>query len=187
MRHTLFVILLTGGVWGQSLVETAGAAAGGTAGGVAGKKVSDGLNSVLGKVDKQTKTAADPAKNGNDTMFEVGPGVPKADQGSVPPPPPPRARKAKPAPVAEVPQVVVQPAPVAPPPPPPPPVTAEELKTVAVGTDRAEVLKLGAPASRITMFDDDGHLVEIYRYNAHDMTVGVVRLTDGTVSSVQMQ
>ena len=65
-------------------------------------------------------------------------------------------------------------------------VTPEDLKTLASGTARAEVLKLGAPSSRITMFDD-GHLVEIYRYQAHDTTFGVVRLSDGSVSSVQVR
>jgi hypothetical protein len=48
------------------------------------------------------------------------------------------------------------------------------------------VLKFGAPASRITMIDD-GHLVEIYRYQARDTTFGVVRLSDGSVSSVQVR
>jgi hypothetical protein len=38
----------------------------------------------------------------------------------------------------------------------------------------------------VTMFDD-GHLVEIYRYQDRDVTLGVVRLSDGSVSSVQVR
>ena len=64
--------------------------------------------------------------------------------------------------------------------------TPDDLQTLASGTPRAEVLKLGAPASRITMFDD-GHLVEIFRYQSADTTFGVVRLSDGSVSSVQVR
>ena len=188
MRHTLLVILLSiglldTGVCGQSLMEHAAAAAGGSVGGVAGKKVSDGVSAIFGNVDKQTKKAAD--ANKSDALFEVGPGVPKPEQGFVPPPPPPvhRASVAKAAPVAPEPPPapLPPPAPIA---PPPPPVTAEELKTIAVGTNRTDLLKLGQPASRITMFDD-GHLVEVFHYASHDMTVGVIRLTDGAVSCVQ--
>jgi hypothetical protein len=48
------------------------------------------------------------------------------------------------------------------------------------------VLKLGPPSSRITMYDD-GHLVEIFRYQARDTTFGVVRLSDGSVSRVEVR
>jgi hypothetical protein len=33
---------------------------------------------------------------------------------------------------------------------------------------------------------DDGHLVEIFRYQTRQTTIGVVRLSDGSVSSVQV-
>jgi hypothetical protein len=75
-------------------------------------------------------------------------------------------------------------APVAPP-PPVPEVTASDLKKVETGMKRSDVLQLGPPTARITMFDD-GHLLEIYRYQAKDTTIGVVRLVDGSVSAVQM-
>jgi hypothetical protein len=197
MRHTLLVILLATpayvhSAYGQSMLEHAAAAAGGSVGGVAGKKVSDGVTSILGKLDKQTRQAAGTGKTSSsptttgEPLFEVGPGVPKADQGFVPPPPPParRASVAKPAPVRPAAPVTIAPPPVLAA-PPAPPVTAEDLRALRVGTDRAEVLKLGPAASRITMFED-GHLVEVYRYSAHSSTVGVVKLTDGAVSSVQM-
>jgi hypothetical protein len=79
----------------------------------------------------------------------------------------------------------IQPIPVLPP-PPPPHATPEALQTLASGTNRSDVLKLGPPSSRITMFDD-GHLVEIFRYQARDTTFGVVRLSDGSVSKVEIR
>ena len=52
---------------------------------------------------------------------------------------------------------------VAPALPPPPVMSPEDFRTVSSGMTRADVLKFGAPASRITMFED-GHLVEVYSY-----------------------
>ena len=51
---------------------------------------------------------------------------------------------------------------------------------------RADVLKLGQPSSRITMFDE-GHLVEVYSYREKGERFGLVKLSDGAVSSVQAQ
>jgi hypothetical protein len=193
MRSAMLVVLLGTFGWGQSMVETAAAAAGGSVGGVAGKKVSDGLTKIFEKIDKQTgkaakqgsPTKAKPADSDEAPLFEVGPGVPKGDT-FVPPPPPPAnrhvaVRKPPPAPAPPPPPVA---APVLPP-PPPPEVTARDLSHFAAGMNREDILKVGAPAARITMFDD-GHLVEIYRYMAKDNTIGVVRLSDGRVSTVQM-
>ena len=73
-----------------------------------------------------------------------------------------------------------------PPPPPPPQVTAEDLKKVANGMSREDVLKLGAPVSRI-MMEDDGHLLETFSYADKDASIGRVRLTDGVVSSVEIR
>ena len=59
-----------------------------------------------------------------------------------------------------------------------------ELRAIAVGTSRADVLgKVGVPAAQITM-DDDGHLVEILEYTADGARVGSVRCSDGRVESV---
>jgi hypothetical protein len=107
---------------------------------------------------------------------------------SVPDPPPPavqRTAAAKPAP-PPAPKPEPELAPVPPPPPPPREASAEDLKAIAVGTLREEVLKLGAPASRITMMDD-GHLLEIYSYMNSDTALGVVRLSDGAVSRVELR
>jgi hypothetical protein len=65
-------------------------------------------------------------------------------------------------------------------------VTPAELKDVEQGTSREDLLKLGAPVSRITMFDD-GHMLEIFRYASGDFTFGAVRLTDGVVTKVQLR
>jgi len=65
-----------------------------------------------------------------------------------------------------------------------PQVTTAQLKTVASGATRSDVIgSLGVPAARITM-DDNGHLVEILQYSANGVRVGSVRCTDGRVESV---
>jgi hypothetical protein len=207
-------IAICGVAHGQTMVETAAAAAGGSVGGVAGKKVSDGLTSIFEKVDKaagkaaksgetkgnssahrasgSTHSASSTTRRSSDAgsdadsnapLLDVGPGVPRPDGSNVPPPPPlRRASVRKAVSVQDLP-----PAPIAPPPPPPAPpapqMTADDLKQVSAGMRRGDVLKLGAPASRISMVDE-GHLLEIYRYQSSDATLGVVRLTDGAVSNV---
>lgn len=189
---------IAGLAWSQAMTEAAGIIAGGSIGGVAGKKVSDGITNVLQKVDSVANTAAKtgkaPAiaveKAKETTVLQVSPGGVIKDHSLVPPPPPPVRRAAAvppPPPQAQehATAVIRQPIPVLPP-PPPPQVTTDDLKTLASGTGRADVLKLGAPASRITMYDD-GHLVEIFRYQTRDTTLGVVRLSDGSVSSVQVR
>lgn len=190
MRATILIALLASLVSAQSLTEHAAAAAGGSAGGVAGKKVSDGLTAVFEKVDKHTQKAAKgAAKNpqtSNEPLFDVGPGVVKKRVEVPPPPPPAHSVAAVHKPVslpvsARVP--VVAPAPQV---EQPPQVTADNLRSVTAGMQRSDVLKLGVPSAKITMYDD-GHLVEIYRYLAKDANVGTVRVTDGTVSSVQIR
>ncbi len=207
MRRVLVGLVVLSSVaglgWSQAMTEAAGVLAGGSIGGVAGKKVSDGITNVLGKVDsvasKAAKTTKAPeaavAKAKGETpaggaVLQVGPGGVVKDHSLVPPPPPPSKRAAMvPPPPAVEPSPAIsafrQPVPVLPP-PPPPQVTADDLKALASGTERKDVLKLGAPAARISMYDD-GHLVEIYRYQSHDRTIGVVKLSDGSVSKVQVQ
>jgi hypothetical protein len=205
-------VVTTGSAHGQSMVETAAAAAGGSVGGVAGKKVSDGLSTIFEKVDKSTAKAAksgnshgasSPTRKGggasnsggasrggdsgtyagsNAPLLEVGPGVPRVDGSNVPPPPPLRRASARKAVSAQD----LPPPPIAPPPTPAisaPQITADDLSHVTSGMQRKDVLKLGEPTSRVSMFDE-GHLLEIYRYQASDTTLGVVRLTDGAVSTV---
>jgi hypothetical protein len=180
--------MLAGTAWGQAMTEFGAAAAGGTVGGAGGKKVSDGISAIFGKVNNQAEKAAAPEKaaaekTAKQPALEVSPGV---DTGDVPPPPPgarPVARKSAPAaPPPPVKQAEVVPVP--PPPPPPPQMTAEDLKQINPGASREDVLKLGVPSARITMYSD-GHLVEVYNYTAHGDNLGSVRLSDGAVASVK--
>jgi hypothetical protein len=190
MRCALLALALSGLAGAQTLTEAAGAIAGGSVGSVAGKQVSSGITSIMKKVNKQTTKAAatgQPAKAAQparvEPILQVGAGVPRQKPYNVPPPPPPAKQQAA---VRTMSRPVTQPvlsAPVELPAPPPPEVTRQDLATLARGMARAEVLQLGVPASRITMFDD-GHLVEIYRYQQRDETLGVVHLSDGAVSRV---
>ena len=189
MRWPVLMVLINSMGFSQSLLEHAGAAAGGSVGGVAGKKVSDGMTAIFGKVDQTAKKAAKGATAksaaSNEPAFEVGPGVPK-QRASVPPPPPPvrKAAVTKTAPMPMPTQRIVLPlekAEVE----PALTVSLSELRGVTSGMSRSEVLKLGTPSARITMYDD-GHLVEIYRYLDREANLGTLRLTDGAVSSVQV-
>ena len=197
MRSTILVILLSSVGWSQALVEHAAAATGGSVGGVAGKKVSDGLNSIFGKIDKQTSKAAKgtaPSAASNAPLLEVGPGVPKPNTrastaataptatvaGYPPPPPPVRSATVHKAPAARVARVLPPAIPRIEP-PESTPVTRDELRLVTMGMQRPDVLRLGIPAAKITMYDD-GHLVEIYRYLSNDTAIGAVRLTPSRVS-----
>ena len=190
MHRLMIVILLATTGYAQSMLETAAAAAGGSVGGVAGKKLGEGLAGVLNKVDKTAASAAKASVSKSESsgaLIEVGPGVPKAGP-SVPPPPPIHraaarkvARTSVPEPPAAAPSALV--ALIAP--PPPPEVTRDDLRKISSGMHRDAVLDLGQPAVRITMFED-GHLLEIYRYMAKDITIGSIRLIDGSVATVQM-
>jgi hypothetical protein len=191
----LFVISLSFASAGfsQTMSEFGAVAAGSTIGAAGGKGVSNGINSIFGKVDQQTAKAAGTAS----PAMKVAPGVPK-DASGVPAPPPPAAGYFRSA--SARPKAPQQPAEVAveipftvgvlsdalpgTPLPPPPTMTREKLEQVQSGMDRAEVLKLGLPSSKIVM-NDGGHLVETYSYFASGSKMGTVRLTDGAVTSVQ--
>jgi hypothetical protein len=114
----------------------------------------------------------------------------RVEPPSVPDPPAPPTHPAvvskAPAPPPQ-PRPVVEVAAVVPPPPPPPEMTAQNLKDIAPGAAREDVLKLGIPAARITMFGDGGHLLEIYSYMTKNTTFGIVRLSDGAVSKVELR
>jgi hypothetical protein len=188
MRRIFFVMPFLVAIAGaQTMTEVGASAAGSAVGSAAGKKVSDGMTSIFGKVDKTAAKAAKPPEDNSKSapLLEVGPGVPRvagveARIESVPPPPPPAGHRSAPKPVApELTEIL-------PPPPPPiptPQVSASDLKKVSNGMSREDLLKLGAPASRITM-DEDGHLLESFSYADKDTSIGRVKLTDGVVSSV---
>jgi hypothetical protein len=64
-------------------------------------------------------------------------------------------------------------------------VSAEDLKKITAGMRRNDVLQFGTPSARVSMAKE-GHLVEIFSYMAKGETLGVVQLTDGSVSSVKL-
>ena len=196
MRFVFLTMTVAGALCGQAIMDASAATAGGVVGGASGKQVSDGVNSIFGKVAKQTAQAAGEKAKSVTTppavaaapaapVLEIGPGVPTSGGVPLPPAVPHKVALAKPAP-PPAPEPVAAPEPV-PPPPPPPEMTSDDLKKVAVGMNREDLLKLGAPGSRIAM-SDDGHLQETFHYYAHggDSMIGTVRLVDGSVSTVQV-
>lgn len=186
MRRIVFMMPFLLAVAGaQAITEVGASAAGSAIGSAAGRKVSDSINGIFGKVDQTTAKAAKTPEDSvkSEPLTEVGPATPKVGE-SVPAPPPiahHRASAAKPPAPEPLPEIAPPPPP---PPPPPPQVTAQDLKRVANGMSREDLLKMGAPASRITM-DDDGHLLEIFTYAENETSIGRVRLTDGAVTSVE--
>jgi len=192
MRRIVFMmpLLLATIATAQSMTEVGASAAGSVVGSAAGHKVSEGITAIFGKVDKAAGKAAKPPEDNSKAapLLDVGPGVPRVAGGESVPPPPPASGShrsaAKPAPAPEPLPEIVPPPP--PPPPPPPQVTADDLKKVANGMKREDLLRLGAPASRITM-SDDGHIFETFSYADKDTSIGRVKLTDGAVSSVEIR
>jgi hypothetical protein len=195
MKLTVCVVLFTGVALAQSMTEFGAAAAAGSVGGASGKKVNDGLTAVFEKVGRQTAKAASVDKEDKtpaEPTFELAPGVVRDETGGVPPPPPPAGRRGltpPPLPLAnlslpiEISDSFIAATPVL---PPPPEMSRERLHNVTQGTSRADVLRMGAPASKITMFEN-GHLSETYSYRQQGQKFGTVHLTDGAVASVDVQ
>ena len=192
MRQLAFILLLSSTAFSQNLTEFGAITAGSAIGGASGKSVSNGITAIFGKVDQQTaKAAAPPTKKEvpEPPPFKVALGVPSDETGGVPLPPAPHKRLGSLVPVAQytLPQEITRIrslSDVAPTLPPPREMSPEEFHTIANGMPRADLLRLGAPASKITMFDD-GHLVEVYSYRQNGQKFGALRLTDGAVSSIE--
>jgi hypothetical protein len=152
------------------------------------KVASSAKAAPINPASKPAQRAGDGGGHGSSaggTVLQTGPGGVVKDHSLVPPPP---AKKVvavvpPPPPLAPLTPIALSPVLAL---PPPPQATLEDLKTLAGGTSREEVLKLGAPSSRITMIDD-GHLIEIFQYQNRETTFGVVRLSDGSVSSVEVR
>ncbi len=190
MRHLAFIVLLSATAFSQNLTEFGAITAGSAIGGAGGKPVSNSISAIFGKVDQQTaKAAVKPAKKEvpEPPPFKVSQGVSLDETGGVPLPPAPH-KSATALPVAQyvLPQEITRIrslADVAPALPPPPEMSPEGFRTISNGMSREDLLRRGAPASKITMFDD-GHLVEVYSYRQNGQTFGTLHLTDGAVSSV---
>jgi hypothetical protein len=167
------------------VAKTTGAAA-------SGPSAISGSSNVPGPPKAPKVLLKRPEKSADETASKIDKSIDrpteKGDYNSLVPPPPPvqhaAVRRPEPRPVEP------PPAPEPPPPPavvpPPPPVTVEDLRAVTAGANRENVLKIGQPASRITMFDD-GHLSETFRYGAGNSMLGVVHLSDGLVTSVELR
>ncbi|MSV34731.1 MAG: hypothetical protein EXQ47_03935 [Bryobacterales bacterium] len=192
MRLTACAFIFAGVAFAQNLTEFGAAAAVGSVGGASGKKVTDGLTAILEKVEQQTAKAAKSDKTPVEPALELAPGVVRDETGGVPLPPPPAGRRSLTPPQlplaklllpAEIAESFVATTPVL---PPPPEMSREGLQNVSAGMNRADVLRLGAPASKITMFEN-GHLSETYSYRQQGQKVGTVRLTDGAVAAVEVQ
>jgi hypothetical protein len=172
------------------MTEFGAAAAVGTVAGANGKNVSEGLTAVLGKVGEQTVKAASREEKPSPAL-KLGPGQVK-DSGGVPLPPAPSGRRAAQPSLPSIAEIRIPEqashlqtiAEVAPTLPPPPEMSRETLHEVTPGMTRADLLRFGAPASKITM-DEDGRMVEIYSYRQNSEKIGTVRLQNGAVSSVQ--
>jgi hypothetical protein len=174
---------------GQAMLEHALAAGGASAGAVAGKGASDALNR-LGGLLGAAATSNEPKK---ELVNEVPPQktAPKQKLASraVTPPdagaaaiavgsgvyiPEPRG-VAQYAPGSESEAVPVR-APIE---VEPRQARSEDLARVAPGMSRSDVLAMGGFGSRITIPEDDGHMLEVLQYNKT-----TVRVEDGKVISV---
>jgi hypothetical protein len=179
------LILLVNVAMGQSMIEHAAAAAGGSIGGVAGKQVSNGIDSIFGKLAKQTDKAAATAPSGQRPSAVGGPALTgpartpsRTGQASRKTPLP---RPGNPAP-SSTPPTVAQAAPV----PEPPPLTKDQLAEVTTGASRQDVVaKLGTPFARI-FIPEEGGMSEIYQYSSRGKLIGSLRLTNGVVSNVRV-
>ena len=194
MRQIVLLLTITGAAFGQSMLESGAVMAGTAIGSAAGKKVSQGVNASLRKtgniLDAASKTNAKPAKASSTAtaspipLLQVSAGVPKPEVNNVPLPPPPKRRAAAPQPVrtrtVSVPMVMSAVLPDAPPPQP----LNVDLSGIARGMQRENVLALGTPSARITMYED-GHIVEIFQYRNQTLASGTVRLRDGSVATIE--
>lgn len=189
----------------QTLVQSSIAAAGGSVAGVAGKKVSEGVDKVLGKLSDVTDEAAATIndKTGKKPRsLPQEPGIPKASAAFVPRTPAMPVSRAVAPPRPGMPRATqniaatrgvkaVDAADVYLPPPMPEPAapvevrqpSAEDLQAVSAGATRDQLAdRMGRPSAKITMAED-GKLVEVYTYR----NAGTVRLVDGTVADIRLK
>jgi hypothetical protein len=209
--RSLAIIALAGSIastslMAQSLTEHAAAAAGATIGTAAGKPLGTALGKIFGSMDNSTSTAAGakatkpaetkvvkpptpeapataPALSASPAVggggFNSGPsgGSTSARSGSTP------GHRAFRSLEEAVPAAIPAPTPISEPVKEP---TVEEIAAVQVGATATEVqAALGAPESRVSIPDDDGHLLEICQYWSKGQALGTVRLDNGRVVSVQ--
>lgn len=190
---------------GQSLTEHAAAAAGATIGTAAGKPLGTALGKIFGSMDQSTSKAAGTTKvvkpiETKPTVTTSGPSAAPLLGGSggssgsgsgggfsvaarhsgrrhkLPAEGEPQAfASGTEAPIAPA---VAEPLVKEP--------SVEEIAAIQVGATSNELqAALGAPESRVSIPDDDGHLREICQYWSKGQALGTVRLDNGRVVSVQ--
>lgn len=194
---------------GQSLTEHAAAAAGATIGTAAGKPLGTSLGKIFGDVDKNTSTAAT-AKTAKPIVVKsavVAPPVAAEHTATVVLAPgasaseggagggggtakvasvhrlvrhkelPVESQPVEAAPLAPI--VIAEPVFKEP--------NAQDVANIRVGASASEMRALlGVPESKVSIPDDDGHLLEICQYWAKGEQLGTIRLDNGRVVSVQV-
>ncbi|MCC6345001.1 MAG: hypothetical protein IT166_22560 [Bryobacterales bacterium] len=180
----------------QSLVESATAAAGGSAAGMAGKTVSEGIDSVFSKVAGAAGSSASQGRKSG----RIAPAVPPipsvrldahqgaelsgAKKSSAATPQAGRQARLQAGAVTETPVSATAHTPQAAAAPAPSGPTLRDLQSLSAGASREQVFnKLGQPASRISMSNDDG-FVEIMKFRNQDGSIGSVRVVNGKVAAV---
>jgi len=191
----------------QSLSEHAAAAAGATVGTAAGKPLGTALGKIFGSMDQSTsKAAGTKVVKPAPPKAEVTPSAPVAAPTSSAPlfaggdsggsgggsgGSGATASSNRSARRRELPADAEPLAPIAPiVPVVPEPVVKEpsvdEIAAIQVGASSRDLeAALGPPESRVSIPDDDGHLLEICQYWAKGQPLGTVRLDNGRVVSVQ--
>jgi hypothetical protein len=209
----LGTFVASAGLTGQSLAEHAAAAAGATVGTAAGKPLGTALGQIFGSMDNSTSKAAgakvikpvEPRAEITTSAPALAPGPPLLSGGSgesagsgsgsgagrsasasnrrAARRREQRAAAAElpdSAPVGQAPitPIVVEPVVKEP--------SVEEIAAVQVGATAKDLeATLGPPESRVSIPDDDGHLLEICQYWSKGQALGTVRLDNGRVVSVQ--
>jgi hypothetical protein len=213
MRSLALSVLLgsfvAAGLCGQSLTEHAAAAAGATIGTAAGKPLGTSLGKIFGDVDKSTSTAATktakpivvksavaaPTVEAEHTATVViapsagaGAGEGATGGGGT-------GKVASAHRLARHKELPLEPQPVEAAPLAPIVISepvfkepnAQDLANVHVGASANEMRALlGVPESKVSIPDDDGHLLEICQYWAKGEQLGTIRLDNGRVVSVQV-
>ena len=176
----------------QALTEHAAAAAGATIGTTAGKSLSTSMDKIFGNLEENTVHAAGITKEEKKrreqalepetgTVQTAAPG--DSTNSDTDGKPASRKRHAKMA--ARTQPVAAPPIAIPAPEPPAKEPALEDFLSVKTGTkEEALTAALGAPASRITI-PDDGHMIELLRYTAGGELLGVIRVDNGEVVSIQ--
>jgi hypothetical protein len=193
-------LIASSGLTAQSLAEHAAAAGGATVGTAAGKPLGTALGNIFGNMDKSTSKAAGttvvkPAALKTEPKPAPAPPLVSASAGESGASGASGARTSSARRTARRRESPAESSASAAIPPPITPIAAapvvkqpsvEEIAAVKVGATANELeATLGTPESRVSIPDDDGHLLEICQYWSQGQALGTIRLDNGRVISVQ--